>query len=75
MASNLCTGGSGGYLRVYDLDAEKFVQKLGPVGEMKSRIFDCKYSPEDFGNVIYSGGWDNVVYVRFALFYFVKITV
>ena len=63
----MCTGGSGGYLRTYDLTVQKFVQTLGPAGEMKSRLFDCKYSPKDFGNVIFSGGWDDIVHVSFDL--------
>jgi len=59
--TQICTGGSGGYLRVYDLASEKLMQTLGPEGEMKSRIFCAKYEPQSMGNVIYSGGWDNVI--------------
>ncbi|MES1905715.1 MAG: hypothetical protein MHPSP_002930, partial [Paramarteilia canceri] len=59
--SRLCTGGSGGYLRVFDLVTEKTIRYLGPVGEMKSRIFAIKYQPYDYGNIVFSGGWDDVV--------------
>ncbi|MEN2498431.1 MAG: hypothetical protein MHMPM18_002723 [Marteilia pararefringens] len=63
----ICTGGSGGSLNIFDLQAQKFCGKLGPDGEMKARLFDVKFVPSSTGNIIFSGGWDDVVQVTLII--------